>query len=173
MLLGLAALFAVAVTACVSADAEVEEMQVTQHGLVFDGTRLASGQTVSATQSFTHEHSPLNLPAGVDSDIRVTEVTLTAGQGTDDLSFIEGLFVVLKTSPQDSEQSHVILSYERQGEQSVGRVLSVPTQYQPNLADAWRTNAGVYELTVWGKLPERAWSVDVTIAFTGSFSYDL
>jgi hypothetical protein len=173
LLLGLGALCAVAATGCVSAAAEVEEMEVTRHDLAFEGVPLASGQTVSLTQSFVHQRSPLNLPPGVDSDIRPTTVTLTGVDGADDLSFIEGLFVVLKTNRQGVEQSHVILTYEGQGATSEGGVLRIPSEQPPNLIDAWRTNSGVYEVTVWGKLPEQGWSVDLTIAFTGSFKYDL
>jgi hypothetical protein len=169
----IATLSALAASGCLSVDAEVPEMQVKRHDLVFEGVPETPGVAAAVTETFTHRHSPLWVPDGIQSEIRATEVTLEARQGTPELSFIEGLLLVTSADEQGSAEPEVVLAYERAEQVRVGQVLSMPARSTTNLAELWQTDATHYELTVWGMLPAQSWSVDVTVTFSGSFSYEL
>jgi hypothetical protein len=64
-----------------------------------------------------------------------------------------------------------LLSYGRSVGAATERDLVMPVNNSPNAAELWKTNDSVYALTVWGALPERAWSVDVTVSFAATFKY--
>lgn len=89
--------------------------------------------------------------------------------GSPDLDFIQGLELSMKRG-RTSTQTR-LLSYRRPENSAGERNLTMPVHDSPNAADLWETNDTVYALTVWGVLPERAWVVDVTVSFTGTFEY--
>src|SRR5205085_10385487 len=91
-LFGLALAAASSAGCMVSVEAEIPDVQVTQKGLTFTGVPIGGALgDVSMTQSFSQEHEALDLPDGLTSEVKALEVSLTAGEGIRDFSFVHYL----------------------------------------------------------------------------------
>ncbi len=168
----LALLAVVASAGCISVVADGADMEVTHYGLEFEGTPPApSGDATSATSSFTHSHSPFDAPGDVDGEIRATSVRLVARPGTPDLSFIRRIEVSMLAEQSKSAKPTVVVDY-RSPSTLAGRYVEIPVEESANSLDQWRTHGSRYDVTVWGKLPTEPWSIDITVSFTGKFSYE-
>jgi hypothetical protein len=162
---------ALASGACVSVEADVDEMQVTRHALSFEGTTPGLPEVHSSVEGgFSHPRFPLDVPDGFAADIRATRVGLLPTEGSPDLDFIQALELTLSKEGQSSE-AITLLSYRRPAGIPAERDLVMPVHDSPNVADLWKTSQSVYALTVVGVLPEKTWAIDVTVSFTAQFDY--
>src|SRR5262245_12381368 len=78
-LVGALALLSLGAGGCMmQIEAEVPEVEITQHDLRFEGVSVAGNALgdVSLSKSFSQKHKRLDLPAGPDTEVKAMGVTL-------------------------------------------------------------------------------------------------
>ena len=158
-----------AVTGCtVSVEADVPDVQITQRGLTFEGVP-ATGGDASMTKSYSQQHSKLDLPSQLDTEVKTLAVTLTATGGVSDLSFIH--FLSVSMSADGDGDPVVIGSYEPTTGATVGNQISLTTLNPVNVLDAWKTDTATFTLQIAGALPTSDWTGDVSVDLSGTAKY--
>jgi len=172
-LCAMTALFAVLTASCAEVEAEVPEAQVTQKNVSFHGIDGWGGWDgeVSATRTFALSADNLSWVKDLNSKVYLTQIDLRAVGGTKDLSFIHYAHAVMagdhKTAPVE------IASYVRPDDHKEIPVLSAKTPYPVDISRVWEADKVLVTISVAGRLPERGWSVDVTLYLSGKMSYKL
>lgn len=168
------ALAAVLVASCAEVEAEVPEAQVTQQNVSFrgiGGDRGGWDDEVAVTQTFALSADNLSWVKDLNTKIYLNQIDLRATKGTEDLSFIHYAHVVMagghKSKPVE------LVSYVRPEHQGEIPVLSAKSPYPVDISEAWSADKILVTITVAGRLPERSWSVDVTLYLSGKLSYKL
>jgi hypothetical protein len=158
-----------ALTGCtLSVEADVPDVQITQSGLAFEGVPAVVGDA-SMTKSYSQQHSKLDLPSQLDTQVRTLAVTLTATSGVTDLSFIH--FMSISMSADADSTPIVIGSYEPATGSTTGNQLKLTTLNPVNILDAWKTDTATFTLQLAGTLPTSDWTADVSIDLSGSAKY--
>lgn len=156
-----------ATTGCtVSVEADVPDVQITQRGLTFEG---ATGGDASMTKTYSQQHSKLDLPSQLDTQVKTLAVTLTATGGVGDLSFIQFLSVSMSA---DADGDPVVIgSYEPATGATVGNQISLTTLNPINVLDAWKTDTATFTLQIAGALPTTEWTGDVSVDLSGTAKF--
>ena len=163
------ALSAALVGGCVSIQADVPDVQVTQTDLKFDGVPLANlVGDVSMSRSFSQKHKKLDLPAGIDSQVKALGVALVAKSGVQDFSFIHNLRV---TMTDDVHQPVQIIDYQQPAGAPPAATLEMVSANPVNTLDQWKTDSATFTVDVAGTLPSQPWTVDLRIDFAGTIKY--
>lgn len=173
--LTLAALLAVSAGGCmISAEADVPDVEVTQHGIAFAGIPAsvvaASGGTVSTDMTFTQKRPNLDLPTGVESSVKAVQVDLIAQTGVSDLDFLHSLRVTM--TPIDGSADPVVLvDYQKAPGTTVGSTLAITSANPVNILDQWKADSALFDVQLSGALPPQAWTIDMDVHFSGKASY--
>lgn len=162
-----ALLFFPAVGCGVSVEADIPDVEVTQRGLTFDGVPNATIDT-SMTKSYSQQHGKLDLPDGLDSEVKTLSATLRATAGVDDLSFIQHLRITM--APDGGGQPIELGTYAPAGTPA-GKELTLTTLNPVNVLDAWKTESAIFTVEIAGTLPSTSWTADVIVHFAGSARY--
>jgi hypothetical protein len=145
---------------------------VTQSDIEFEGVPRIPGFTdfsMSVTTSFEHPEG-FDLPEFLNPELRPLTGSITGVDDMDDLSFLEELTLTLASRAEDAPPPSVLASYVRTSAGLVGRVVQMKTDRDSDVVEYWSTKDAFYEVTLSGLLPEEAWAIDVSIAFTGKLS---
>ena len=160
---------------CAQVEADVPEAKVTQKGVSFHGAGWGGGGwsgEVSTTQSFTLDSDNLSWVKDLNSKIYLTQIDLTANSGTQDLSFIHYAHVTMSDGDRKAMPVELV-DYVRPDHQAPTAVLIAKTAYPVDVSKLWTVKKLVVTVTVAGDLPEKSWSVDVTLHLSGQISYKL
>jgi hypothetical protein len=149
-----------------SVEADLPDIQITQHGLMFEG---APGGEASMTKSYSQPHTKLDLPSGIDPQLKTLAVTLVADSGVLDLSFIE--FLSVSMTPDGSGTPVVLGSYEPVTGATVGTRIGLTTLNPVDVFDVWKTDSATFTLQIVGALPASDWSGDVTVDLAAIAKY--
>jgi hypothetical protein len=158
--------------ACVfSVDANIPDVEITQHGLKMPGVPQSNlvGDT-SVSSSFTYSSSNTAWAKSMNSRVYVHQVEVTAGGGLTNLDFIKGVHLTMADS-ENSENSAEILSYDRVDGAPSSSVIAVSMPKPIDITTLWSASKTVIELQIAGRLPEQDWSVDVTLKLGGEITY--
>jgi hypothetical protein len=156
-----------AATGCtLSVEADLPDIQITQHGLLFEG---APGGEASMTKSYSQQHTKLDLPSGIDPQLKTLAVTLVANSGVPDLSFIE--FLSVSMTPDGSDTPILLGSYEPVAGATAGNRIGLTTLNPVDVFGAWKTGSATFTLQIVGALPTNDWSGDVTVDLAASAKY--
>jgi hypothetical protein len=167
------AMAATFVASCAQVEADVPEAQVTQKGVAFHGTGWSgSHDDVSATQTFTLSSENLSWVKDLNSKVYLTEIELRATGGTQDLSFIHYAHVTISDGDHKGMAIDVV-DYAAPEHQAATPVLTAKTPYPIDISKVWTADRVVVTVSVAGQLPDKAWSVDVTLHLSGKISYKL
>ncbi len=168
------AVLAISAVGCVSVEADVQDVVVTRQGLEISGSMMPVdlGEQ-EITVRFDHPYEGVDLPAGVNSELRPTGVMLTAASGVSDFSFLRAFSVTIGSTAPEAPPPAVVFEYQSQGDGPVGHSIDISPARSPNVLDYWETTGAYYELTVRGDLPELLWAVDVAIEFSGKLSVEI
>jgi hypothetical protein len=157
---------------CVSVDAEIPDVEVTQKDLAFAGVPVGSALgDVSMTQTFSSEHDALDLPQGLNSEVKALGVTLTAKSGIKDFSFLRYLRLTMSDTADNSNALELI-NYERPDSAPASNVLNMTSANPVNALEKWKTKSALFTIEVAGTLPDSDWTADVTIRFAGNVHYE-
>jgi hypothetical protein len=155
----------------VSVDAEIPRVEVTQRDLLFAGVPVAGALgEVSMTRSFSESHQALDLPAGLTSEVKALDVSLTAKQGISDFSFVRNLRLTM-SDESDGADAIELINYERDIAAPASLVLTMVSANPVNTLEKWKTKSALFTIDIAGTLPDTDWSVDVTVRFAGSIHY--
>jgi hypothetical protein len=157
-------------TGCVSVHANVPEVSLIQNGLAFEAMPAEVVGEFSVSRSFSYTHAAINLPQGLQTDVRTVDVSLVANTGIADFSFIRNMRIALS---DDIKAPFDLASFERSEGQNDGNVLVLKAASASDALSAFQTDSTSVIIDVTGSLPKVAWSMDVVIRFTGDFQYDL
>jgi hypothetical protein len=152
-----------------SVEADVPDVEVAQRDVVFQGVPPVGGDA-AMTKSYSQKHGKIDLPAGLDSQVRTLSVTLTAKSGVTDLSFIHALRVTMAADGGGAAPIE-LGSYEASPGAAVGPELRLTTLNPVNVLDAWKTESATFTIEVAGALPTTDWTADVTAHFSGVAKY--
>jgi len=167
--LGLAATL---VASCAEVEAEVPEVEVTEKGVSFRGVGGGGGHgEVSATQTFALDSENLSWVKDLNSKVYLTQIELRATGGTKDLGFIHYAQVVM--AGDHDTKPVTLVDYVRPEPHGELPVLTARTPAPVDISAVWTAEKVWVTVTVAGRLPERAWTVDVTLRLSGKLSYKL
>jgi hypothetical protein len=171
LLSSLALLLAAGSGGCVSVDADIPNVEVTQKDLTFTGVPIGTALgDVSMTRSFSQEHDELDLPEGLTSEIKALEVSLTAKQGVHDFGFVRFLRLTMSDA-SDNSNAVELINYERDPAAAPSNVLKMIAANPVNALEKWKTKSALFTIDVAGTLPDNDWVADVTIRFGGKIHY--
>lgn len=162
----------------ISAQADVPDVEVTQHGIsipgvpanaaAFLGSAAANGDT-STKVSFNQSLPDLNLPKDLTSTVKAVKVDFIAKGGIKDFSFLHGLRVTM--TPKGSTTVTELINYTKTDGATVGSTLSIDSQNPVNILDQWKTDSATFNVEVMGDLPTAQWTFDMAVHFAGEVTY--
>jgi hypothetical protein len=152
-----------------SVEADIPEVEVTQHDLAFAGVPLGGilGD-VSMTRSFSQKHEKLDLPDGIDSEVKALGVSLIAKNGVKDFGFIHNLRL---TMSDDTHAPVELINYQQDANAKPSAVLTMQSANPVNTLEQWKTDRATFTIEVAGTLPDADWTVDLAIRFSGKVKY--
>jgi hypothetical protein len=157
---------------CVSVDAEIPDVEVTQKDLTFDGIPVGGGLgDVSMTRTFSQEHDALDLPEGLNPEVKALAVSLTAKSGIKDLNFVRYLRLTMSDT-SDNSNAVELINYERDDSAPPSNVLNMTAANPVNALEKWKTKSALFTIDIAGTLPDNDWTADVTIRFAGNIHYE-
>jgi hypothetical protein len=163
----------VAAAGCAEVEAEVPEAQVTQKGVAFHGASWGGYHgEVSATQTFELSSTNLSWVKDLNSRIYLTQIDFRAVSGVDDLSFIHYAHVTMSDGERRSTPVEVV-NYVRPDGQPATATINAKAPYSIDISRVWTAKRVLVTVSVAGDLPDRKWSVDVTLHLSGTISYKL
>lgn len=169
--MALVTLLATSLGGCaLSVEADVPDVEVTQHGISMAGIPGASALgDVSTHLTFTQSLPDLNLPKDLDSSVKAVKVDLVAQSGIANFDFLKSMRITM--SPSGSAAPTELINYEKSGGAMTGKTLSIDSLNPVNILQQWKANSAVFDIQVAGQLPSAAWTMDLTVHFSGSVSY--
>ena len=154
-----------------SAEADIPEVDVTQHGVTIPGVARAKGTgDVWVTSSFTFSSSNTAWAKRMNSEIFLHQVTVTATDGVPNLDFIKSARLTMADSA-NSEATTEIVSYDRCDEAPSSSTIEVSMPEPIDITPLWSADQTLIELAMAGQLPEEDWTLDVTLKLTGKITY--
>jgi hypothetical protein len=170
MLFGALALLSLSAGGCMlTVEADVPEVEITQHDLTFSGVPAAASLgDVSLSKSFSQKHQRLELPAGLDSQVKALGVTLTAKAGIENFDFLKNMRVTMSDDVHDPVE---LINYQRADGAPSTNVLTMESANPVNTLDQWKTDSATFTVEVAGSLPAQDWAVDLAIRFAGKITY--
>jgi hypothetical protein len=169
------ALLTVGFGACVEVQADVPDVEITQHGVMFQGVPSAKrlGE-VSVTHTFSLSGDQLSFTKDLNSQVYAMEVILRPTLPMQNLDFIRTARVQMSNPAKDGVQPvKDIVYYERTGDQVAQPILAVKTLMPIDITELWAAKKTDIILTISGVLPEVNWSVDVSLRLSGKIEYKL
>jgi hypothetical protein len=172
-----ATLLASAAGGCsISAQADVPDVEVTQHGISIPGIPAqaaallgGSGGDMSTNVSFQQSMPDLNLPKDLDSTVKAVKVDFVAKDGVSDFSFVKSLRVTM--TPKGSTSVTELINYEKAQGAKVGSTLTVDSQNPVNILDQFKVDSATFNVAIGGALPAAAWKFDMVVHFSGEVTY--
>ena len=122
---------------------------------------------VSMTRTFSQEHDALDLPQGLNPEVKALAVSLTAKSGIKDFSFVRYLRMTMSDT-SDNSNAVELINYERDDSAPASNVLNMTAANPVNALDKWKTEVRALHHRIAGTLPDNAWTADVTIRFAGN-----
>jgi hypothetical protein len=154
-----------------SVEADVPDVEVTEHDIAFEGVPHAGliGD-VSTVLTFSQDRPGLDLPKGIDTSAQAVKVEFRAKTGIQDFQFLRVLRVTM--TPKDSTAEPIeLINYERVDGATPGTTLTVSSKNPVNILEQWKSDSALLSLEMAGTLPEQAWSIDMSVHFVGKLSY--
>jgi hypothetical protein len=155
-----------------SARADIPEVVLTQSDVAIEGVPSIPGVSAESslvTTSFDHPKG-FELPELFESKLYALSAKAEGVGEMDDMSFVEGLTLTLASRAEGAPEPIVVARYERGQGGLSGSVMAMEIDSESNVLAYWETKSAYYDLNVWGLMPEDAWALDVTVAFSGSIS---
>jgi hypothetical protein len=166
---------------CVSVQAEVPEVMVTQKDLGMEAVPVAGLPPQALVELMTERsvslepcsfpHGPIELPEGLNSNVRTVGVQLVTNRGIEDFSFIRKMDVTISDGKNPPLK---LASFDRDsGDTTETNTLTFRTLNATDTLSMWQTEAITFNVDLTGSIPMQAWSMDVIVRFSGDFKYDL
>ncbi|HJX65102.1 MAG TPA: hypothetical protein VJ860_14260 [Polyangia bacterium] len=156
-----------------SFEADLSDLQITQHGLIVPGVpQTTLGSPSSTRSSFPLSSADVAWAKGMKTDVLVHQVRIVASDSLFTLDFIDWARVTA-AAPSSSESAIPIMNYERTEQAPSSTVIDVSIPSPVNITTVWSADETVIELQMAGQLPEEDWTVDVALNLSGKITYTL
>ena len=154
-----------------SIEANMPEVEVTQHGVKMQGVPKANllGD-VSVTTSFTFSSSNTAWAKRMNSEVFLHQVSVAATGGLPNLDFVKVAHLTMADSTS-SEKTTEIASYDRGENAQSSSIIEVSMPTPIDITPLWAADDTIVELQMAGRLPEKSWTVDVTLKLGGKITY--
>lgn len=152
-----------------SVEADVADVEVTQHDVTFEGIPLGSRLGEVATHLTFVQDRPLDLPKALDSTVKAVKVELHARKGIQNFDFLHALRITM--TPKGSNEAIELVDYEKAPGAPSSATLSIASKNPVNILEQWKADTATFNVDVAGILPEKAWSLDLSVHFSGKVSY--
>jgi hypothetical protein len=165
---------AVAVASCAQVEADVPEAKVTQKSVTFQGVLggMWKGGETSTTQFFTLSSAELSWMKDLNSKVCVSAVDLKVVSGVKDLSFIHYGHIAIANGDVMGLPIE-IADYVRPEDAEPSVELTARHVPPADISKIWTAKKVVVSVAVAGDLPQKPWSVDVTLHLSGKIAYKL
>lgn len=151
----------------ISVEAELPDVQVTQHDVVFEAA-VPSDSDVAMSRSFSQQHDKLELPDGIDPEAKALSVLLIARSGISDFGFLHNVRLTMGDGVNPPVE---IIDYAQQAGPA-SNVLEMKAANPVNVFDQWQSESSTFTLEVAGDLPTETWTADVIVHFSGKIRYE-
>jgi hypothetical protein len=169
ILLAAVALASLAAGGCMlQVEADVPEVEITQHDVAFQAVAPSGGGDVALTQTFTQQHQKLDLPSGLTTEVKAMGVTLTAKSGIENFDFLKNMRLTMSDGVHPPVE---LINYERVEGAPSTNVLTIESANPVNTLEQWRTDSADFALAVAGAMPTNDWTIDVSVRFAGKIVY--
>lgn len=153
-----------------SVEAEVPDVEVTQHDVAFPGIpNAAQLGDLSTGMSFTQERPALDLPKGIDSSVQAVSIELVAKTGITNFDFLKALRITMV--PKGGSEPIELINYEKANGAAVGKKLTIASKNPVNILEQWKADSATFTVEVAGTLPETNWTIDMSVHFAGKASF--
>jgi hypothetical protein len=153
-------------------EADVPEVEITQHGVKMPGVPLSKAiGDVSITSEIPFSSSNSAWAKRMNSEVFVSQVRVTAESGLSNLDFVKLARLTMNDPSTPSRESTQIVSYERHDQAPSSSVLDVSPQAPVDITRLWAASQTLVELELAGSLPEKDWAVSVTLKVAGKIKY--
>jgi hypothetical protein len=106
----------------------------------------------------------------MNSQVFVHRATVTATSGLANLDFIKSARLAM-TDPAISESTIEIISYDQCENAQSSSIIEVSMPTPIDITPLWAADDTIVELQMAGRLPEKSWTVDVTLKLGGKITY--
>jgi len=166
-----AAGFATVASGCtLSVEAEIPEVVITQRDLSFQGVPDFGIGDVSMEKSYSQDHGKIEMPEGLESEIKTIGVTLRATSGVSDMSFLKLLRVTMSSA--NVVEPVELGSYEYDPGAPKSNEIHLTAVNPINVFEAWNADKATFTLQLAGSLPTTAWTADVIVRFSARAKYE-
>jgi hypothetical protein len=166
-----AAGFAAAASGCgLSVEAEIPEVTITQRDLMFQGVPDFGIGDVSVEKTYSQDHGKIEMPEGLESEIKTLGVTLRATSGVSDMSFLKLLRVTMSSA--NVAEPVELGSYEYDPNAPKSTEINLTALNPLNVFDAWNADKATFTLQLAGSLPTTNWTADVIVRFSARAKYE-
>lgn len=179
---------------CVSAQVDLEDIQITRKNVVMPGapSDVPAGVTTENAdalpaeytlpestenyalppQHFSYADTMTQLPEGFRTTLTLKYVVVTAPR---DLSFLTKIALTVATPDLDGGTPRTLFEYSPNGSDTAANgTLNIPINGPEITIDPTKLHAADYALSTWGRLedlPREPWAVDVTLTLSGTADY--
>jgi hypothetical protein len=168
----LSALVALVGACSLKVEADIPEVEITQHGIRIPGVPLAkSAEERSISSSFNFSRSNSAWAKRMNSDVLVHRLTVEQGDGVPNLDFIK-LARLTMTDPATSQEATEIINYQRDEQAPSTAVIDLSPETPVDITALWTADKTIITLEMSGTLPIADWVVDMTLKLTGKIRYD-
>jgi hypothetical protein len=156
-----------------SLEADLADVEITQHGLGMAGVpQVAQVGDVSVTGAFVFSPSTTAWAKRMNSGVLLHQVRIAAAGSLTDLDFI-GFARVTAADPATAESTTEIMNYDRNKMSPAGSAIEVTAPTPVDITSLWSADKLVIELQAAGRLPEQDWTVDVTLKLSGKITCEI
>jgi hypothetical protein len=154
-----------------SFEADLSEVEITQHGVKVPGKPGSGTADQSASASFAFSKAASDLAKSINRDVQIHQIAIAASGGVPNLTFIKSMHVTMAT-PSNPDLTVELLSYDRTQSESDGWDIQVTMPVPIDVTATWVAARTEIEIEMAGRLPQQDWAVDVTLTFSGKITYE-
>jgi hypothetical protein len=153
-----------------SAEADVKDVEITWHGLGFDGAPEGTPTgMIALTRSFELDSSNVAWAKQLNANVRVTKVRVRATEGVENLDFVQ--FASVGMADAANAQAPVpIMYFERPATAASSPEVEVESSPAVDATMAWSSERVRIDVTLAGVLPGQAWAIDVSLWLDGEIA---
>jgi hypothetical protein len=157
--------------ACVlSVEADVPEVEITQHGIRMPGVdvRKSLGD-VTITSQFTFTSSNSAWAKRMNSEVVAHQVKVTSDK-LPNLDFVRTASLIM-ADPQTEGRNTMIVDYQRPQDAPSSATLDVSPGEPVDVTQLWSTDKTTIELTMSGDMPAEDWFISLTMGLSGKITF--
>jgi hypothetical protein len=153
-----------------SAEADMPEVELTQHGIRMPGVDVhRSVSDVSITSQFTFTASNSAWAKRMNSEVVAHQVKVSSDK-LPNLDFVKSASLLM-ADPKDERLDTMLVDYERPQDAPSSAVLDVSPDDPVDVTQLWSADKTIIELTMSGTMPAEDWFITLTMSLSGKITF--